>query len=239
MDKEQLEALRVRYAMVLERLDKALAASCRTRDEVCLVAVSKLHGADMVAALAAMGQRDFGENYVQEARAKRSDVEHFDPELAGKLRWHMIGHVQTRKAAQVAGAFALVQSLDSEKLALELEKRCTDLHVTQKVLIEVNVGEEASKTGLARSELPALLNRLQEDCPHIEPLGFMCIPPVFDAGEAARPYFALLRTIAERAREATGLALPELSMGMSGDFEWAVAEGATMVRVGTDIFGPR
>lgn len=239
MESEDLAVLARHYEAVLARLERAAAAACRKSGEVTLLAVSKLHPAEMVAALAGLGQMDFGENYVQEALEKRQEVDNADLRLAGSLRWHMIGHVQSRKAAQVAGQFSLIHSVDSEKLASALEKRCAQLEVRQDILIEVNVGDEEQKTGLSRTGLHALADHVQASCPHLALQGLMCIPPVFDAGEAARPYFALLRTMCEELRGYTGLALPTLSMGMSGDFEWAIAEGATIVRVGTDIFGAR
>ena len=231
------EALCARYEAVLERLDKAIAAAGRQRNEVTLVAVSKLHPAEAVAAVAAAGQVDFGENYVQEALQKRQD-------LAGdvgcaSIRWHMIGHVQSRKAAQVAGAFALVHTLDSRKLADGMERRLVALEARQPVLFEINVGDEPQKSGIAAADLPALADYVLEHCPHLDVQGLMCLPPVFDAGDAARPYFARLRALREELRQRTGLALPHLSMGMSGDFPAAVLEGATLVRIGTDIFGPR
>ena len=229
-----------RYEKVMERLDRAVQAAGRKREEITLIAVSKLHPAQMVAEVAALGQVDFGENYVQEALEKRETLDNMLPlERSAALRWHMIGHVQSRKAAQVAGHFDLVHTLDSERLAQALEKRCAQAGVQQRVLIEVNVGEESQKSGVDRKNLSALADYVQASCPHLELQGLMCIPPVFDAGEAARPYFALLRTLAEKLRSEAGLSLPHLSMGMSGDFEWAVMEGATFVRVGTDIFGPR
>lgn len=231
------DVLRERYARVLERLDAACAAAGRGRDDVGLIAVSKLHPAADVAAVARAGQLDFGENYVQEALQKRE-------ELAGEpacrnVRWHMIGHVQSRKAAQVAGAFALIHTLDSRKLADGLERRLAVLEARQPVLMEVNVAAEPQKSGIMAEDLPALADYIVESCPHLELRGLMCLPPVFDAGEAARPHFARLRVLCEELRARLGLPLPELSMGMSGDFEAAVAEGATMVRIGTDIFGPR
>ncbi|WP_291448776.1 YggS family pyridoxal phosphate-dependent enzyme [Desulfovibrio sp.] len=231
------DVLRERYARVLERLDAACAAAGRGRDDVVLIAVSKLHPAADVAAVARAGQLDFGENYVQEALQKRE-------ELAGEpacrnVRWHMIGHVQSRKAAQVAGAFALIHTLDSRKLADGLERRLAVLEARQPVLMEVNVAAEPQKSGIMAEDLPALADYIVESCPHLELRGLMCLPPVFDAGEAARPHFARLRVLCEELRARLGLPLPELSMGMSGDFEAAVAEGATMVRIGTDIFGPR
>lgn len=231
------DVLRERYARVLERLDAACAAAGRGRDDVVLIAVSKLHPAADVAAVARAGQLDFGENYVQEALQKRE-------ELAGEpacrnVRWHMIGHVQSRKAAQVAGAFALIHTLDSRKLADGLERRLAVLEARQPVLMEVNVAAEPQKSGIMAEDLPALADYIVESCPHLELRGLMCLPPVFDAGEAARPHFARLRVLCEDLRARLGLPLPELSMGMSGDFEAAVAEGATLVRIGTDIFGPR
>lgn len=231
------EALRERYARVLERLDAACATAGRKREDVTLIAVSKLHPAVDVAEVARAGHLDFGENYVQEALQKRED-------LAGEsacrnLRWHMIGHVQSRKAAQVAGAFALIHTLDSLKLADGLERRLAVLEARQPVLMEVNVAAEPQKSGLMAEDLPALADHILEKCPHLELRGLMCLPPVFDAGEAARPHFAHLSALREELRGRLGLPLPELSMGMSGDFAAAVAEGATMVRIGTDIFGPR
>lgn len=231
------DVLRERYVRVLERLDAACAAAGRGRDDVVLIAVSKLHPAADVAAVARAGQLDFGENYVQEALQKRE-------ELAGEpacrnVRWHMIGHVQSRKAAQVAGAFALIHTLDSRKLADGLERRLAVLEARQPVLMEVNVAAEPQKSGIMAEDLPALADYIVESCPHLELRGLMCLPPVFDAGEAARPHFARLRVLCEELRARLGLPLPELSMGMSGDFEAAVAEGATLVRIGTDIFGPR
>ncbi|WP_022655308.1 YggS family pyridoxal phosphate-dependent enzyme [uncultured Desulfovibrio sp.] len=231
------EALRERYARVLERLDAVCAAAGRKREDVTLIAVSKLHPAVDVAEVARAGQLDFGENYVQEALQKRED-------LAGEfvcrnLRWHMIGHVQSRKVAQVAGAFALIHTLDSRKLADGLERRLAVQKASQPVLMEVNVAAEPQKSGLMAEDLPALADHILENCPRLELRGLMCLPPVFDAGEAARPHFARLYALREELRGRLGLPLPELSMGMSGDFAAAVAEGATMVRIGTDIFGPR
>ncbi len=238
--------LRQRYANVLERLDAACAAAGRAREEVTLIAVSKLHPAAAVAAVAGAGQTDFGENYVQEALAKRGELAR-DPACRG-IRWHMIGHVQSRKAAQVAGAFALIHTLDSRKLADGLERRlaCPAAEqeraagsARQRVLLEVNVAAEPQKSGVMAEDLPALADYILEACPHLELRGLMCLPPVFDAGEAARPHFARLYALRENLRARLGLPLPELSMGMSGDFAAAVAEGATLVRIGTDIFGPR
>lgn len=226
-----------RYARVLREVDDACRASGRNRDSVRLVAISKLHSADEMALVAALGQVDFGENYVQEALAKQ-EVLSAHP-ACQNIRWHMTGHVQSRKASQVAGAFSLIHTLDSMKLADALEKRLRVLECQQDVLLEINVGEEEQKSGVMACALPELADYVLENCPHLNMRGLMCLPPVFDAGEAARPYFVKLRTLAEDLCKRTGRDLPELSMGMSGDFAVAIAEGATMVRIGTNIFGPR
>lgn len=239
------ELLRERYARVLEGIDQACRAAGRSRSEVRLVAVSKLHPYALVGEAAGLGQTDFGESYVQEALQKRQDLA-ADPALAPlaeNIRWHMIGHVQSRKAALVAGAFCLVHSLDSRKLADALEKALsrpdTGRGQRQGVLLEVNVGQEPQKAGVMCEDLAPLADHVREHCPHLEMQGLMCLPPVFDAGDAARPYFARLRELRDGLRARLGLPLPELSMGMSGDFAAAVAEGATLVRIGTDIFGQR
>lgn len=229
--------LRPRYLSVLERLETAICSCGRKKEDVTLVAVSKLHPASMVAAVCDLGQVDFGENYVQEAMDKRAEIEAMGTPRT--IRWHMIGHVQSRKASIVAGAFDLIHSLDSVHLADGIEKHCAAKNAVQKVLIEVNVGEEPQKTGVEMKDLDALAAHVIEKCPHLELQGLMCIPPVYNGGAAARPYFAKLRELKEKLSASTGLALPHLSMGMSGDFEWAIMEGATFVRVGTDIFGPR
>lgn len=229
-----------RYLRFLERLEAACAAAGRPREAVRLIAVSKFHPAADVAALALAGQVDFGENYVQEALAKRDALASGpSAQVAAGLRWHMIGHVQHRKAAQVAGAFSLVHTLDSIRLAQALERRMAGASAVQPVLVQVNVGTEPQKSGVLPEHLPELADYVLAACPHLELRGLMCLPPVFDAGEAARPHFALLRALRDRLALRTGLPLPELSMGMSGDFAGAVAEGATMVRIGTDIFGQR
>ena len=204
------DALLRRYQNLQERLQAACDRAGRPRAEVTLVAVSKLHPAADIAALAHVGQVDFGENYVQEALQK-----------------------------QVAGAFHLLHSLDSRRLAEALERRLAEQNRRQPVLIEVNLAAEAQKSGLGAEDLPALADYVCESCPHLDLQGLMCLPPVFDAGDAARPYFARLRGLRDALRTRLGLPLPELSMGMSGDFAGAVAEGATLVRIGTDIFGPR
>lgn len=225
--------LRERWLHVRERLSGAMRAAGRPLRDVTLVAVSKLHPAEAVAELAEAGQADFGENYVQEALGKQAALA-----IHAGLRWHCVGHVQSRKAKDVAGRFVLIHTVDSIRIAEALEKRLAAIGMRQAVLIQVNVGGEAQKSGVAVGGLSPLAEALMA-LPHLELQGLMCLPPVFDAGLEARPHFALLRELNEALRLRLGLPLPHLSMGMSGDFEAAVLEGATLVRIGSDIFGAR
>lgn len=220
-------------------VEEAIAAACaqagRGRDTVRLLAISKFQPAAAIIQAAELGQRDFGENYVQEALAKRTELER----LPCELRWHMTGHIQGKKAARVAGAFWLIHTLDSIRLADALEKALPGTGARQKVLIEVNIANEPQKAGIMIADLSALAGHVLQNCPQLELLGLMCLPPVFDSGEAARPYFAKLRHLRDKLEQDLRVSLPELSMGMSGDFAAAIAEGATIVRIGTAIFGPR
>lgn len=222
-----------RYADVEAQVEKACVSAGRRRDEVRLIAVSKFHPAQAILEVARAGQLEFGENYVQEAEAKRAEL----AELLPNLRWHLIGHLQSRKAAQVAGRYTLIHTLDTCKLADALEKRLEGN--VQDVLIEVNIGSEGQKSGVEPDGLAALATHIAEKCPHLNLLGLMCMPPVYDSGDAARPFFARLRHLRDGLEKGLGKKLPELSMGMSGDFPGAIAEGATIIRVGTGIFGPR
>jgi pyridoxal phosphate enzyme (YggS family) len=230
MDDEE-KALVERLHAVRDRIACAARSAGRTPQDVSLVAVSKLHPARAVATLAAAGQLDFGESYVQEASAKQAELAHL------ALRWHCIGHVQTNKAKNAAGHFFCIHSMDSLKLARSL-RRHIPASQRQRVLVQVNVGREEQKSGIRPEELPGLAEQVAQ-MPELEPAGLMCLPPFFDNGALSRPYFALLRELCEDLRTRLGLALPELSMGMSGDFVEAIAEGATLVRIGTDLFGPR
>jgi len=224
---------------VNERLDVAVKSSGRCRKDVTLVAVSKFHAASKIAELCKFGQVDYGESYVQEALAKKEEVHTLlANDCMHKILWHCIGHVQSRKASQVAGEFHLFHALDSIKCAQVMEKKLLPQQKIQRVLVQVNVGDEPQKHGLESKKLKSFVAELM-NLPCIKIEGLMCIPPFFDAGEKARPYFAELRTLCENLRQMTGLELSHLSMGMSGDFEQAISEGATLVRVGTDIFGTR
>jgi len=228
---DEERALVERLHAVRDRIARAARDAGRDPLDVRLVAVSKFHPARTVAVLAAAGQIDFGESYVQEACAKQADLAHL------ALRWHCVGHVQTNKAKHAAGRFQYIHSLDSLKLAEALQRH-VPASLRRQVLIQVNVGDEEQKSGVHPEELAALAEQVAR-MPELELAGLMCLPPFFDNGALSRPHFALLRELCEHLRARLGLALPELSMGMSGDFAEAVAEGATLVRIGTDIFGPR
>jgi pyridoxal phosphate enzyme (YggS family) len=217
-------------AAVRERIGAACERAGRPASEVRLVAASKTVEPARLAQAVAAGQTLFGENYVQEARRK--------VEALPGATWHLIGHLQSNKAAQAVGLFDLIHSVDSGHLAAALDRRAGVLGKRQGVLIEVNLAGEASKTGVAEAEAAELV-QLAASLPHLDLLGLMTMPPFFDEPERARPYFARLRELRERLREVTGLPLPELSMGMSGDYEVAIEEGATLVRVGTAVFGRR
>ena len=208
-----------------EQIAENLAAvRARLPAHVTLVAVSKLQPAEAIRAAYAAGQRDFGENYVQEWRGKAAAL----ADLAD-LRWHLIGALQANKAKYVAGACALVHGLESAKVASELDRRAAARGALQPILVQVNVAREPQKGGVAVEELPTLLAELGA-LPHLRVAGLMTIPP---AEADPRPHFAALRELAK----AHGLA--QLSMGMSADWPLAVEEGATLVRVGTAIFGHR
>ena len=261
----QAEAdLRDRLAAVRRRLADAAAASGRSPDEVRLVAISKTHPAEYVAALALAwgpGTPVFGENYVQEALAKQDAVaallaQNTDcagaslatsvdastsaaPPCPPAIEWHCTGHIQSRKAPDIVGRFSLIHTLDSEKLARNLHKIITTQGLpVQQVLIQVNVGREPQKSGVLPEDAEKLIDALR-DLPGLSIEGLMCIPPLEGGAEDSRPHFAALRRLRDALRRSSGLALPHLSMGMSHDCVVAVNEGATLVRVGTDIFGSR
>jgi PLP dependent protein len=206
---------------VAERL-AALRASIPAH--VTLVAVSKTHGADAIREAWAAGQRDFGENYAQEWREKADAL----ADLEG-LRWHFIGGLQTNKVKYLAGRVAVIHTVDRIELAREISKRFAAKGATARVFLEVNVAAEASKSGCAPVEAPALAEAVRA-LPAIQLAGLMCIPP---AEADPRPHFGALRALRDR------LGLPELSMGMSADWRIAIAEGSTCVRIGTAVFGER
>ncbi|WP_437712978.1 YggS family pyridoxal phosphate-dependent enzyme [Sorangium sp. So ce448] len=231
MISEDLGNVASRLDEVRRRIASAAARAGRGPEEVRLIAVSKGKPAEAIRAAYAAGQRDFGENYAQELVEKAEALADLDG-----LVWHAIGQLQRNKAKLVARVAHVVQSVDREELAVELDRRAAALSRTLDVLIEVNVGGEASKGGCAPGDFAPLLAAISR-CAHLRPIGLMTIAPFLEDPSDVVPFFAQLRAL----RDAHGgrAALPELSMGMSHDFEAAIAEGATWVRVGTAIFGAR
>jgi pyridoxal phosphate enzyme (YggS family) len=218
-----------RLALVRERIAQACARGNRQPTSVCLVLASKTQPPEAIAAAYAAGARDFGENYVQELIAKRAALVH----LPG-VRWHLIGHLQSNKTRIAAENFDLVHTLDSVRLANALARA----HPTppMPVLIEVKLGGEASKSGVDPGAAAALIESVRAS---VEVRGLMTIPPPVANPAAARRWFAELRELRARLATESGLALSELSMGMSEDYEVAIEEGATIVRVGRAVFGER
>lgn len=224
-----------RIAENLAAVRKRIAAACeragRPAESVRLLAVSKTCGPEAVRAAAACGQVLFGENRVQEAAAKI-------PECPGQVQWHLIGHLQSNKAALAARLFDWVHSVDSPKLLETLDRQAGTAGRRLDVLVQVNVSGERSKSGLAPEgvvEVLELGNRL----PHVQVRGLMTIPPLAEDAEKARPFFRELRERRDGWAAETGADLAELSMGMTHDMDVAIEEGATIVRVGTGIFGAR
>ena len=211
-----------RLGTIRSRIDAACRAAGRDPSEVRLVAVSKTKPLGDIQQAYEAGQRDFGENYAQELRDKAAALD-----LPG-LRWHFIGHLQRNKVKYVVAADAAIHAVDSLKLAREIAKRGPG----SAVLVEVNVGAEASKSGVPYGEALGLCHEIHA-LEGVELRGLMCIPPQGDVAA-----FSRMAALADRGR-AEGLPLQELSMGMSGDFESAIAHGATLIRVGTAIFGAR
>lgn len=220
--------LTTNLAAVRERIARAAARCGRTASDVKLVAVSKTHPATVLREAIAAGMTIFGENKVQEGESKILEIGRDSAE------WHLIGHLQSNKARKAVQLFDVIHSLDSIELARRMERICEEEGRGRlPVLIQADLAGEETKSGVPVDDLPELAGYL-ESCTHLQLVGLMVLPPFFDDPEATRPYFKRLRTIRDEV-------LPggELSMGMSNDFEVAIEEGATIVRVGTAIFGER
>lgn len=220
-------------AEINERIRAAAEKAGRDPESVRLVAVSKTRPASDIVAAFQAGQTVFGENYIQELVPKLAEVRE-------AVQWHVIGHLQSNKVKYIAGQVAMIHSVDRISLAQEIDRQWGKVGKTCDILIQVNISGEATKSGT--TEEGAI--QLVRECallPHVKVRGLMTMPPFFDDPEAARPCFAELRRLSEAvaAQRIAGVDMAELSMGMSGDFEAAIQEGATMVRVGTAIFGER
>lgn len=229
------EALQTRLDEIRRRIERSARRSGRPPADVTLIAVSKTHPAETLRRALAAGVVDFGENRVQEAEGKIEELK------GARAEWHLIGHLQSNKARRAAKLFDCVHTLDTVALAERLERACAEEGCDDlRVLIQVDLAGEATKSGAPAEDAPAIANALR-DCRHLRLVGLMTIPPFFEDAERARPYFRRLRELRDEMRAADTFPATggELSMGMSHDYEVAVEEGATMVRVGTAIFGAR
>ena len=215
--------LNERLDAIEERIAGAVARAGRRREEITLLAVTKKFPAETISAAAELGIRDFGENYVQEFEAKRAGL------ALGGVRFHFIGHLQANKARKAVELFDVIQTVDSARLAERLNQAAP---VPLDVMIEVKLSPEEAKAGVSPEDLPQLISAIRT-CTNLRLRGLMTMPPWSDEAEPSRPYFRRLRELAGQH------GLPGLSMGMSHDFEVAIEEGATLIRIGTALFGPR
>jgi pyridoxal phosphate enzyme (YggS family) len=226
-----MEGIAERLEEIHRRMRGACERSGRSAGDAALIAVSKTHGPEAIRAAWAAGQRDFGESRIQEALAKI-------PDAPGGVRWHFIGHLQKNKVRRALPLFDLFHSIDSVELAESVDRIAGEDGLRPRVLLEVNVSGEASKFGFSPAALESGIGQLLA-LPRIEIEGLMTLAPYAEDPERARPCFRALREFRDRLSRRTGLPFGTLSMGMSGDFEVAIEEGATLVRVGTAIFGSR
>lgn len=224
------------YLEIVERKNRATVRSGRNPEDVLLLAVTKLHTVEEINQAISAGATDAGENRVQEL------LEKYD-RTAEPVRWHLIGHLQTNKVKNIIDKVVLIHSVDSLKLAKEISKRAIAADKVMDILIEINIGMEESKSGVPAEDVESLIKEIAAECEGVRIRGVMCVPPIGETPEDSRPYFKKTKAIFDNLKT---LDLPQerflpdtLSMGMSGDFEVAVEEGATIVRVGSSIFGKR
>jgi pyridoxal phosphate enzyme (YggS family) len=221
-------------AHILERIHESAIRAGRAPHDVRIVAAAKGQGREKIQQAIQAGIRIIGHNYLQEA------IEEAEPEGVSDVETHMIGHLQKNKAGKAVELFDVIQTLDDPKLALILNRRAATAGRVIKVMIQVNLAREPQKSGVAEENLEELISKIRE-LPALRLIGMMTMPPFFDDPDRARPFFARLRVLQEKLIAAGMPAheMKELSMGMTGDFEAAVEEGATLVRIGTALFGPR
>ena len=230
-----LDQIRQRLERVRELMAGAAVRAMRRPDDVKLVAVSKTHLSETIREAIAAGATDLGENRVQEAESKIPEVGRH------AARWHLIGHLQSNKARRAVELFDVIHSLDSVSLAQRLDRMCVGLNRPElPVMIQVDLGREATKSGVDEAEVVQIVEALKR-CERLRLAGLMTLPPYFDTAEQVRPFFRKLRELRDElsSRGAFGDSRGELSMGMTHDYEIAIEEGATIVRVGTAIFGAR
>lgn len=232
-------SLLLSYQKIKDRIQKACQSAGRSPDEVCLIAVSKKQSPEKILQLAQAGHRDFGENYIQEWQTKVAWLQKQDPKLASQIRWHFIGHLQSNKVKFIAGQMACIHTVDRLKLAEKLFNNLKDKNLSQTILLQVNLGGESTKTGLRAEEVLPLAEKVQTYT-NLKLGGLMTIPKP-GSTQQTRGYFKELKSLLDEIRPK----LPEpkdfyeLSMGMSADFELAISEGSTLIRIGTALFGSR
>ena len=227
-------SVRENLLRIQERIASAAARAGRRTEEITLIGVSKTHPASAIREAYEAGVRHFGENRVQEWEGKRAGTEGL------VATWHLVGHLQSNKTARAAKLFHSIDSVDDFAVAKRLDRARAEAGITGKlrVLIEVRVADQETKSGMAIEELSAAAEKVGE-LPRLQLSGLMCIPPFLEKAEQVRPYFRRLRELRDELAGKLGIELPVLSMGMSHDFEVAIEEGATEVRVGTALFGAR
>lgn len=223
-----------RFANINSRIEKALQRSHRPSNDVTLIAISKTHPSSLIKEVISLGATDLGENRVQEAELKIPEVGR------NKARWHLVGHLQANKARRAVKLFDVIHSLDSIELARRLDRLCEEEQTRVSVLIQVDLGKESTKSGVLETDLNKLVHDVSA-LQHLKLIGLMTLPPFFENVEAVRPYFRRLASLRDELDDEGVFAdgRGELSMGMTHDFEVAIEEGATMVRIGTAIFGER
>jgi pyridoxal phosphate enzyme (YggS family) len=224
-----------RLTHVIERINAVATRSKRSASDITLIAISKTHSSARIQTAIACGVTDVGENRLQEAEAKIQELGR------DRVRWHLVGHLQANKARKAVRLFDVIHSLDSVALAQRLDRLCSEEgRDGLDVLIQVNLGAEETKSGLDERDVFDLAETIKK-CERLRLIGLMSVPPYFEDAEQVRPFFSRLRHLRDelKARGSFGSAVGELSMGMTQDFEVAIEEGATMVRVGTAIFGER
>src|SRR6266478_3472678 len=232
---DAFQALRDRFADVRNRIETTARACGRSAKEITLGAITKTHPAETMKAAIDLGASDFGENRVQEAEVKIGELGR------AAARWHLVGHLQTNKARRAISLFDVIHSLDSAGLAERLDRMCAEEgRQSLDVLLQIDLGGEVTKSEVETAELPALLSTIKQ-CNRLRLVGLMTLPPYFENPDCSRPFFKTLRELRDelQAQGHFGSAKGELSMGMSHDFEVALEEGATMIRVGTALFGER
>jgi pyridoxal phosphate enzyme (YggS family) len=235
MTNDPAQGLAARFARVQAQIDAAVTSSGRSPEEVRLIAISKTHPASLIKNVIELGATDLGENRVQEAEGKILEVGR------DATRWHLVGHLQANKARRALQLFDVIHSLDSIALAQRLDRLCAEIgRESVPLLIQVDLGHEETKSGIDEKKLPQLVEAMRQ-LERVKLIGLMTLPPFFDDPEQARPYFRRLRQLRDELATTGvfGENRGELSMGMTHDFAVAIEEGATMVRIGTAIFGER